>query len=76
MKLLEIAHFNNNLFAGDLQLGYEFENLDYLKEFTIEVNEIVGIVPESVCDLLLDVLTADCWGNPAAVDCPCCTKCF
>ena len=76
MKLLEIAHFNNNLFDGDLQLGYEFENLDYLKEFTIEVNEIVGIVPESVCDLLLDVLTADCWGNPAAVDCPCCTKCF
>ena len=76
MKTLEIAHFNNNLFSGDLQLGYEFENLDNLKEFTIEVNEIVGIVPESVCDLLLDVLTADCWGNPAAVDCPCCTKCF
>jgi len=76
MKNLEIAHFNNNLFSGDLQLGYEFENLDYLTEFTIEFNQISGIVPEDVCDLLLDVLTADCWGNPAALDCPCCTKCF
>ncbi len=76
MENLEIAHFNNNLFSGDLQLGYEFEHLDFLTEFTIEFNQMVGMVPEDVCDLLLDVLTADCWGNPAAVDCPCCTKCF
>lgn len=76
MENLEIAHFNNNLFSGDLQLGYEFEHLDFLKEFTIEFNQMVGMVPEDVCDLLLDVLTADCWGNPAAVECPCCTKCF
>lgn len=76
MENLEIAHFNNNLFSGDLQLGYEFEHLDFLTEFTIEFNQMVGMIPEDVCDLLLDVLTADCWGNPAAVDCPCCTKCF
>ena len=76
MKNLEIAHFNNNLFSGTLQLGYDFENLDYLAEFTIENNQITGMMPEDVCDLLLDVLTADCWGNPAAVDCPCCTKCY
>ncbi|KAL7447412.1 hypothetical protein ACHAXM_010622 [Skeletonema potamos] len=76
MKNLEIAHFNNNLFSGNLQLGVEFENLDDLAEFTIENNQLVGMMPEDVCDLLLDVLTADCWGNPAAVECPCCTKCY
>jgi len=76
MKNLEIAHFNNNLFSGTLQLGAEFENLDFLAEFTIENNQIVGMMPEDACDLLLDVLTADCWGNPAAVECPCCTKCY
>lgn len=76
MKNLAIGHFNNNLFSGSLNLGYEFGNLDYLSEFTIENNQLVGMVPEDVCDLLLDVLTADCWGNPAAVDCPCCTKCY
>jgi Leucine-rich repeat (LRR) protein len=73
---LSIAHFNNNMFSGTLNLSYDFENLDYLTEFTIENNGIVGRMPEEVCDLLLSVLTADCLGNPAAVDCPCCTKCY
>ena len=76
MKNLQIAHFNDNLFSGDLQLGYEFGNLEFLSEFTIENNQLVGMMSEDVCDLLLDILTADCWGNPAAVDCPCCTKCY
>ena len=76
MKNLQTAHFNDNLFSGDLQLGYEFGNLEFLTEFTIENNQLLGMMPEDVCDLLLDVLTADCWGNPAAVDCPCCTKCY
>lgn len=76
MKQLEIIHLNNNLLDGHLDLPLEMGDLDNLKELAIENNDLTGIVDEDICDLLLDVLTADCWGNPPRVDCPCCSECF
>mmetsp|Transcript_20496 Transcript_20496/g.38674 ORF Transcript_20496/g.38674 Transcript_20496/m.38674 type:complete len:931 (-) Transcript_20496:1534-4326(-) len=76
MKRLEIVHLNNNLLGGDLGLSLEMGDLDDLSEFAIENNDLSGVVGEAMCDLLLDVLTADCWGSPPRVDCSCCTECF
>ena len=44
-------------------------HLDKLKEFTIQNNFLTGFVSEFMCDLLLDVLSSDCWGSPSQVDC-------
>jgi len=76
MRHLEIIHLNNNLLEGRLDLSLEMGDLNDLTEFAIENNDLNGVVGEAMCDLLLDVLTADCWGSPPRVDCPCCTECF
>jgi len=78
MKHLEILHLNNNILEGNLDPGnmLDMGDLDDLKEFAIENNDLSGVIGEYMCDLLLDVLTADCWGTPPRVDCPCCTECF
>ncbi len=72
MRHLEIIHLNNNLLEGRLEMG----DLNDLTEFAIENNDLNGIVGEAMYSLLLDVLTADCWGSPPRFDCPCCTECF
>lgn len=76
MKHLEIVHMNNNLLDGQVMLPLDMGDLDDLKEFTIENNDLTGVVEEFMCDLLLDVLTSDCWGTSPSVDCTCCSKCF
>lgn len=76
MKRLEIARLNNNLLSGNLELSLSVGSLNYLTEFAIQNNDLKGVVPEFVCDLLLDVLASDCWGKSSPVDCPCCTQCF
>ena len=75
-KRLEIVHLNNNLLDGKLDLPMYMGDLDDLTEFAIQNNDLTGVVGECMCDLLLDVLTSDCWGSSAQVDCPCCTECF
>ncbi|KAL9188256.1 hypothetical protein ACHAXT_006634 [Thalassiosira profunda] len=76
MKHLELIHLNNNMLGGKLDLPVDVGDLEDLKEFAIQQNHLTGVVEEFICDLLLDVLTADCYGSPPPVDCPCCTKCF
>eukprot|EP00970_Alexandrium_tamarense_P000847 scaffold97_cov193-Alexandrium_tamarense.AAC.16 len=76
IKRLEIARLNNNLLSGNLELSLSVGSLNYLTEFAIQNNDLKGVVPEFVCDLLLDVLASDCWGKSSPVDCPCCTQCF
>jgi len=73
---LEVVNVNNNLLTGDLALPLAVGDLEYLKEFAFQNNELKGVVPEFICDLLLDVLTADCWGTSSPIDCPCCTQCY
>ena len=73
---LEVAHLNNNLLSGALKLPIQIGDLEYLTEFSIQNNDLTGFIPEFMCDLLLDVLTSDCWGTSPPVDCPCCTICF
>ena len=67
LKNLEVVHLNNNLLDGKLYL--DFWDMDDLSEFAIQNNDLSGVVSESMCDLLLDVLTSDCWGSPPRVDC-------
>mmetsp|Transcript_6735 Transcript_6735/g.15325 ORF Transcript_6735/g.15325 Transcript_6735/m.15325 type:complete len:868 (-) Transcript_6735:193-2796(-) len=76
MQFLEIVHLNNNLLDGKLDLPLDLGDLDHLTEFAIQNNDLTGVVGEFMCELLLDVLTSDCWGSPPRVDCPCCTSCF
>jgi Leucine-rich repeat (LRR) protein len=76
MKRLKIVHLNNNLLDGKVDLPLDMGDLDDLEEFAIENNDLTGVVGELMCDLLLDVLTSDCWGSSPQVDCPCCTKCY
>ncbi|KAL7465333.1 hypothetical protein ACHAXS_005660 [Conticribra weissflogii] len=73
---LEVVHVNNNLLSGDLALPLNVGDLEYLKEFEFQNNELKGVVPEFICDLLLDVLSSDCWGSSSPIDCPCCTQCY
>lgn len=76
MLPLEVVRLNNNLLDGELGLPLEMGDLDDLTEFAIENNDLRGVVGEFMCDLLLDVLTADCWGSTPLIDCPCCTECY
>ena len=76
IKNLEIVHLNNNLLEGQLDLPLDMGDLEELTEFSIENNDLTGVVQEYMCDLLLDMLTSDCWGSQPRVDCPCCTECF
>ncbi|KAL3800602.1 hypothetical protein ACHAW5_001070 [Stephanodiscus triporus] len=76
LKHLEIVHLNNNLLDGKLNLPLDMGDLENLKEFAIQNNDLTGVINEFMCDLLLDVLTSDCWGSPPQVDCPCCTECY
>ncbi|KAL7546889.1 hypothetical protein ACHAWF_010218 [Thalassiosira exigua] len=76
LQHLRIIHLNNNLLDGDLELPFNMCELYDLKEFTIQNNDLTGTIGEVMCDLLLDVLSSDCWGSSPRVDCPCCTQCF
>ena len=69
-------HLNNNLLSGKLQLSRDMGYLDNLREFTIQNNDLTGEMSDFICDLVLDVLTSDCWGDSPPVDCPCCTDCM
>jgi Leucine-rich repeat (LRR) protein len=100
MKRIEIARLNNNLLSGNLKFPLAVGDLNYLKELSIQNNDLQGVIPgkllslfqttinycqlmydvilsaEFICDLLLNTLTADCWGPSSQVDCPCCSACF
>ena len=69
LKHLKIVHLNNNLLDGKLNLPLDMGDLDNLAEFAIQNNDLTGDVNEFMCDLLLDILTSDCWGSPPQVDC-------
>ncbi len=69
LKHLKIVHLNNNLLDGKLNLPLDMGDLDDLAEFAIQNNDLTGDVNEFMCDLLLDILTSDCWGSPPQVDC-------
>ena len=76
MRKLKVVLLNNNLLDGKVDLSLEFGDLLNLEQFAIDNNDLTGVIPDFVCDLVLDVLTADCWGTPPRVDCTCCSKCF
>ena len=69
VKHIQILHLNNNLLDGKLDLPLEFGDLDDLREFAIHNNDLTGLVNEFMCELLLTVLTTDCWGSSPRVDC-------
>ena len=69
LKHLKIVHLNNNLLDGKLNIPLDMGDLDNLAEFAIQNNDLTGDVNEFMCDLLLDILTSDCWGSPPQVDC-------
>lgn len=66
---IEIVHLNNNLLDGKLDLPLDVGDLHDLTEFAIQNNDLTGVVDEFMCDLLMNVLTSDCWGSPPRVDC-------
>ena len=76
LSQLKVILLNNNLLDGKVELPLEFGDLLHLEKFAIDNNDLTGVIPEFVCDLLLDVLTADCWGSTPRVGCTCCSKCF
>lgn len=69
LKRLDVLHLNDNLLEGKLILPLDMGDLDDLTEFSIHHNQLTGAIDEFMCDLLLDVLTADCDGSPPPVDC-------
>lgn len=69
MSHIQIVHLNNNLLDGMLNLPLDTGDLNDLTEFAIQNNDLTGVVGEFMCDLLLNVLTSDCWGSPPRVDC-------
>ena len=69
---IEIVYLNNNLLDGKLDLPLDVGDLNDLTEFAIQNNDLTGVVDEFMCDLLMNVLTSDCWGSPPRVDCVSC----
>ena len=56
----------------------EFGNLSNLSYFDVAATSLSGSVPQQVCDLQLEWMTADCPGtstNPNDIICDCCTSC-
>ncbi|KAL7480475.1 hypothetical protein ACHAW6_006166 [Cyclotella cf. meneghiniana] len=48
MKRIEIARFHNNLLSGDLKFSLGDGNLNYLEEFSIQNNDLRGVVPGKI----------------------------
>ena len=76
LRQLKVVLLNNNLLDGNVEFPLEFGDLIHLEKLTLDNNDLTGVIPEFVCDLVLDVLTADCWGSRPRVACSCCSKCF
>ncbi|KAL7519562.1 hypothetical protein ACHAWX_004320 [Stephanocyclus meneghinianus] len=78
---LEVLQLSGNLLSGTIpdDLGFVFT----LHELYFHKNSFSGSIPTSICDLKdpiagLEVLWADCSGNPPSIICRdyCCTECF
>jgi hypothetical protein len=70
---LRDLYLNNNTFVGTVP-SIQPGQLGSLQEFRLEVNDITGTMPDSICALPdLVALTADCAGD--AFQCSCCTAC-
>ena len=78
---LEVLQLSGNFFTGSIpdDLGFVFT----MQELYLHQNLFSGSVPNSICDLKdplggIEVLWADCSGEPPAVTCReyCCTECF
>ncbi|KAL3798526.1 hypothetical protein HJC23_011830 [Cyclotella cryptica] len=78
---LEVLQLSVNLLSGSIpdDLGFVFT----LHELYFHKNSFTGSIPVSICDLKdpiggLEVLWADCSGNPPPIICRefCCTECF
>ena len=57
----------------------ELGSISSLKKLYLHENSFGGKMPKKVCDLrylnLMD-FSSDCGGNPAEIECFCCTSCF
>ena len=52
---------------GDLRL---------LESLFLHDTGLEGTIPEVVCDLFLDDLTANCGGSDPKLECDCCSECY
>lgn len=57
----------------------QFEDMVNLAEIQISNNDLWGTVPSSICKLTeeekLYIVISDCEGDPASIECSCCTEC-
>lgn len=80
--VLRDLYLNDNLLTGTVP-AIAAGQLEVFTEFRLEVNEITGTMPASICALRgpsnetdLVTLIADCAGSPPQVSCSCCTACL
>lgn len=77
---LEKLILHENLLGSDRNaIPQSLGNISTLKKLYLHENSFVGEMPKKVCDLrylnLMD-FSSDCGGNPAEIECFCCTSCF
>ena len=77
---LEKLILHENLLGSDPNaIPQSLGNISSLKKLYLHENSFVGEMPKKVCDLrylnLMD-FSSDCGGNPAEIECFCCTSCF
>lgn len=76
---LEKLILHDNLLGGPNAIPKSLGSIPSLKKMYLHENSFKGEVPKEVCDLrylnLMD-FSSDCGGNPAEIECFCCTSCF
>jgi len=74
LPLLNVVKLSKNLLNGTIPES--FGGLPSLKSLSLHKTNLIGTMPNIVCDLGLVTLTADCDAENEEVICVCCTKCF
>lgn len=80
---LSFVQLSYNSFSGTIPASFAL--LNRMSTLTLEGNDLTGVMPEGVCDLLLtsgngvgilENLFSDCGPDVVQVQCDCCTECF
>lgn len=77
LNQLSVLSLNDNDFTGPIPAS--LEGLDAIRILALNGNDFTGPVPEELCNRRsqtgLQLLNADCDGDPPANECSCCTTC-